>query len=860
MKRAARPANLVEPARAPEAAPRPDAPLALLLALFVASGCSALIHEILWFQMLGLVVGSSALSLGILLGTYMGGLCLGSLLLPRCVPPGRHPIRVYAWLEIGVGALATLVFFAVPLAGSLSTGGGGQGLGGVVLRAGIAGLCLLPPTILMGATLPAIGRWVESTPRGAARLGALYSANIAGAIAGCLVTGFHLLRLYPLWVSLVAAVALNLLAGGVGLLLARVTRYTPLAVEPPRERVRANVGAVHGVIAISGLCALGGQVVWTRILALLLGATVYTFSIILGVFLFGLGVGSSFGSMLARSGRAPRRDLGLCQLLLAVAIAWSAYMVSRSLPWWPVNFSLSKDPWITFQMDLARCTWALLPSAVLWGASFPLAVAAAGRPGADAGRVVGGIYAANTIGAILGALAFTFLIPALGTRREQQVMVALAALSGLALLAPLAVRGARGAGAVLRPAALALGLLAAVLACGSVPPIPSALVALGRFVVFRLIAPGMPRDVTQDPNILFMGEGLTESVAVSEKDGIRVFHVSGKIEASTSYIDMRLQRMLGHLPALVHPQPKSVLIVGCGAGVTAGSFTLYPGIRRIVICEIEPLVPKRVTPYFRAQNYDLLSDPRVEVVYDDARHYVLTTREKFDIVTSDPIHPWVRGSASLYSREYFRLVKRVLNPGGVVSQWVPVYQASEDAVKSEIATFFSVFPNGTVWAGINQGNGFDLVMLGGDAPLSIDLQALADRARTPDYQPIAQSLLGVGFRSPFDLMATYLGRPADLADWTAGAVINRDAQPWLQYRAGWDSYSEQRHDLFRVLARYRQFPTGLFTGPDSLLQRVREAGSAPPPLAGAPGNAPPSHEDEPAAAPPAGNAVGSPLR
>jgi spermidine synthase len=803
-------------------------PLWALLVLFIASGCSALIYEILWFQMLELVVGSSALSLGILLGTYMGGMCLGSLLLPRFVLRREHPIRVYALLELGIAALGIVVYFAVPLVGQLSAGGGGQGLWGILLRATIACLCLLPPTMLMGATLPAISRWVETTPRGVSWLGVLYSSNIAGAIVGCLLAGFHLLRLYDLVVALLVAVALNLFAGVFALLLARRTSYADAAHEPARPSMPVRPGAVHLATAISGLCALGGQVVWTRILALLLGATVYTFSIILGVFLFGLGVGSSFGAMLARSSTQPRRELGLCQLLLAVAIAWSAYMVSRSLPYWPINFSLSKDPWITFQMDLARCVWALFPPSVLWGASFPLALAAASKPGADPARVVASVYAANTIGAIAGALAFTFLIPVIGTQVEQQVMVGLSAAVGVLLLAPLAVRPGERVRSLLKAGAIALGILAAGLAVWSVPPVPSALVALGRFVVFRLTAPGLPSDVRKDPNILFMGEGLTESVAVSEKSGVRIFHVSGKIEASTSYVDMRLQRMLGHLPALANPEPHSVLIVGCGAGVTAGSFTLYPSIKRIVICEIEPLVPRKVTPYFRNENYDVLSDPRVEVVYDDARHYVLTTREKFDIVTSDPIHPWVRGSGSLYSREYFRLVKRLLNPGGVVSQWVPVYQASEDAVKSELATFFSVFPNSTVWAGINAGTGFDLVMLGTDGPTTIDLARLQARAAQPEFRPVAESLLGVGFRSTFELMATYLGRPADLTAWTAGAVINRDGRPWLQYRAGWDSYSEQRHDLFDVIARYRRFPVGLFTGPEALQQAVREAGSVVP--------------------------------
>jgi len=250
------------------------------------------------------------------------------------------------------------------------------------------------------------------------------------------------------------------------------------------------------------------------------------------------------------------------------------------------------------------------------------------------------------------------------------------------------------------------------------------------------------------------------------------------------------------------------------------------------------MVPKHVAPFFHEENHEVLSDPRVEVVYDDARHFVLTTKEKFDIITSDPIHPWVKGSASLYSDDYFRLVKRLLNPGGVVSQWVPVYQASEDAVKSEVATFFSVFPHGTLWAGINRGLGFDMVMMGGVEPTRIDLAAVRARAATPEMAPVAQSLLGVGFRSPFELFASYLGRAEDLSAWTAGAHINRDRQPWLQYRAGWDSYLPQPTDLIRSIARYRHFPDATFTGDDALRAELVQAEqaqvssqqeSAPPP-------------------------------
>ena len=213
-----------------------------------------------------------------------------------------------------------------------------------------------------------------------------------------------------------------------------------------------------------------------------------------------------------------------------------------------------------------------------------------------------------------------------------------------------------------------------------VPPTPPQLIEYGRDLL----------KFSDSPKVLYLGEGVTSSIAVTEIDAkFRQFHIAGKVEASNIPADLRLERMLGHLSALLHPHPRSVLIVGFGAGITAGSFTLYPGIKRIVICEIEPLVPRNVGPFFKNENYDVLNDPRVQIVYDDARHYILTTKEKFDIITSDPIHPWVKGAANLYTQEYFELAKKHLNPGGVITQWIPLYESTRDTIKSEIGTFFN---------------------------------------------------------------------------------------------------------------------------------------------------------------------------
>jgi spermidine synthase len=306
---------------------------------------------------------------------------------------------------------------------------------------------------------------------------------------------------------------------------------------------------------------------------------------------------------------------------------------------------------------------------------------------------------------------------------------------------------------------------------------------------------------------------------------MRNFHVSGKVEASSGELDMRLQRMLGHIPALLHPDPKSVLIVGCGAGVTAGSFTRYPGIERIVICEIEPLIPKVVADYFDEQNYDVVNPfaypGRVEIVYDDARNYVFTTQEKFDIITSDPIHPWVKGAAALYTEEYFHMVKQHLNPGGVVTQWVPLYESTPDVVQSEFKTFYDVFPHGTLWSNDDNGEGYDVVLLGQEGELHIDIDALETRLKSPAYAPVAASMADVGFHRAIDLLATYAGRAADLAPWLAGAEVNRDRDLRLQYLAGLGNNEYLGGAIFDSIRLYYHFPEAAFSGSDAAMAEIR---------------------------------------
>jgi len=793
------------------------------LVLFAGSGCSALIYEIVWYQLLQLVIGSSAVSLGVLLATFMGGLCLGSLALPRLPVANQHPLRVYGKLELGIALCGVLALFGMPLVDSVYTAAVGHGLPAILLRALVCALCLLPPTFLMGASLPAASRWIQATPEGVSWLGLLYGANTVGAVFGCLLAGFYLLRVFDMATATYVAAAINVAVALASFALAgRTSRQIASAQPSPVTRVATpvakNAWPVYAAIGLSGACALGAEVIWTRLLGLMLGATVYTFSIILAVFLVGLGGGSTVGSLMARKSASAKATLGWSQMLLAGAVAWTAYMLAQSLPYWPINPLLSTNPWFTFQIDLVRCLWAILPAAFLWGASFPLALAAAAGPEDDPGRLVGGIYAANTGGAILGALGFSMiLIPWIGTGHSERALVILSAVSGLLILAPrLYTRGLpfRWFAA----AALLAATVGAVLLAQGVSGVPGMLIAYGRRMT---TSAGRSK-------ILFTGEGINSSIAISEwDDGALQFHVSGKVEASTEPYDMRLQRMLGHMPALLHPNPKSVLIVGFGAGVTAGSFVPHREVERIVICEMEPLIPPTATRYFGRQNYHVIDDPRAQIVYDDARHFVLTTPEKFDIITSDPIHPWVKGSATLYSREYFELVKQHLNPGGVITQWVPLYESDVATVKSEIRTFFDVFPNGTIWGNDISGGGYDLVLLGQADPAKIDVDAMQQRLERPEYEAVAQSLREVGFPSAVSLLGTYAGQETDLRRWLEGAEINRDGNLRLQYMAGLALNVSREGSIYSEMLTYRRFPENLIIGSDQRKMALRMAMELP---------------------------------
>jgi spermidine synthase len=792
-----------------------------LLPLFIVSGCAALIYEVVWYQALALVIGSSAVSMAVVLATYMGGMGLGSLVYLRWRGRFGHPLRIYAQLELLIAVFALLVLYVLPWAGGLYTAVGGGGFRGILLRGLFCAIFLLPPTMAMGATLPAAAGWLRSTPEGVSRAGFYYSANIAGGVIGCLVAGFYLLRVYDIHTATYVGVALNLLVGGVAWMLSRVTPGVPAeAAQPPAAAPKPSLlrdpnVAVYIAIGLSGACALGAQVIWTRNLALLLGGTVYTFSLILGTMLLGLGIGSTFGSTVARNVRDPARALAICQVLVIAGLGWAAWMISHNLPYWPINPGNAPEPWFLFQLDFLRSFLVVLPASLCWGASFPLAVAAVADGRGNSTAAVARVYAANTAGAIVGALAAALvLISWLGTQQSQRLLMFLALAAALSLLwlpASRAAAPARSRAWVATTGVAAVLVLA--VAFTFVHKLPGALVGYGRWTVTWLSAQG---------EFIYVGEGLNSTLAVSRRpDGTMNYHNAGKVQASSQYDDMRLQRMLGHLTTLLAKNPKNVLVIGCGAGVTAGAVSVSPAVQTQTIAEIEPLVPKVVSEFFAEQNHSVIDNPKVTVRIDDARHFLLTTDQKFDAITADPFDTWVKGAATLNTAEFYAEMKRHLNPGAVVTAWLPFYETTLPAIKSEIATFAEAFPHVIIFGNTAGGQGYDGVMVGSMEPIEINVSELQARLNSPEYAPVLSSLTDVGYGSVQSLLGTFAATGDQLRDWLAGAEINRDRNLRLQYLAGLGVNNYQQSGIYSEILQQGDWPAQIFQGDLNTLSILR---------------------------------------
>lgn len=655
-------------------------------------------------------------------------------------------------------------------------------------------VCFLKLQLALGATTTSMGLCLAillgGLGVGSLRLPRLRSSEAVGGAAigaglGSLIAGFYTLRLYDQTTTIVVAAAIALIVAAVAWRLSLQT-LAPEAVEPDFSR-----STILWTAALSGASALGAAVVWTRQLGILMSPTTYVFSIVLAVFLIGIGIGNLVGTWIARTA-PPRLVLGWCHMLMPVAIAWTSYTITDALPYWPINPFLASSPWFSMQIDMARALWTLLPPAFLWGASFAFSLAAG-----KSSRVV---TAVNMSGAIVGVLVTGLLvIPALGTQNAQRIVLLTAAAGALTALGPYVKRNNANA----LGAALSGSLMLAIWLASELGPVPGEFIAYGRQMATML----------GQSQVVHTAEGLNSSVAVSTWASNQVyFNVNGHVQATTELYDMALQRMLGHLPGILHPNPKSVLGLGFGAGVSAGTFTRYPGIESITICEVEPLTPSVASKYFAMQNYEVAKNPKTKIVFDDPRHFIQSTTQKFDIIATDPTDLFARATAGLYTQEYFEAVKQHLNPGGYFTLYLPLYESDIRTVQSALATFFSVFPNATVWANTREGAGYDMVVLGQAGPLKIDLDEVQARLDRPDYGFVRDSLTEIGFSNAASLFKTYAGRQKDLGRWFADSEIATDGNLRLLFFAGWSINSYMADAIYREMLQFRQVPRDMFAG------------------------------------------------
>jgi len=388
-----------------------------------------------------------------------------------------------------------------------------------------------------------------------------------------------------------------------------------------------------------------------------------------------------------------------------------------------------------------------------------------------------------------------------------QALIAVSAVAALLMLTSDASQGNLRFGLTMLGVMAVTGILLT-----TVPALSGDFVAYGRFV---------PTMAGQS-DVIYLGEGMMAFVAVSKRpDGSLKYHNAGKVQASSDPADMRLQRMLGHLTTLIPKDPKNFMVIGFGSGITAGAVSLEPRLEHATVIEIEPLVPEFVASHFNDYNFNVASNPKVAIEIDDGRHFLMTTDQKFDGITSDPLDPWVKGSAALYTREFFEAAKARLNPGGVVTQWMQLYQTNEEAVKSEIATFFEVFPTGSIWVNNIDGQGYDLILMGQLEPTRIDIDALSRRVGSPEYQAVATSLREIKFYSSTDLLATFAGQAVDFRPWLADAAINTDRNLRLQYLAGFGLNLYRADQIYRKMVAFGpKMPREMFTGSQESLDAL----------------------------------------
>lgn len=782
--------------------------------LFLGSGLSSLIYQVIWLRMLSLIFGSTTFATASVLGVFMGGLALGSFLAGRYADRLQRPLLWYGILEaiIGIWALAVPLLFAAaePLYAAAFQAFHLSVIPFSVLRLLMAALILIVPTACMGATLPLLARFVTTELSAVGRkVGTLYSFNTLGAVGGAMIAGFFLLPAIGLKATIFSAAALNfVLAGIVAVLSRRQETGKVLALtEAPEQKERAPLPwAIKAVLisfAISGSFAMIYEVGFTRALLMVIGSTTYAFSIMLSTFLIGLSLGSLWVARFVDRLSRPVVALAITQILTGI-VAFGSLKVFNLLPWWNLQLAsawhANSDIGMLIRFLLSGLV--MFPLTLCLGAAFPIVVRCCTSELDRVGRSVGTVYSVNTIGAIIGSLAAGFLlIPNFGTETALIVSCAGNALLAMFLLSTQQKTLKRSE----KIAAWVVAFLAFFWAVKAPTVWDHTMLAHAQAERRKLSTDrALPypdlytllKAIESSCKLLYYKDGASSTVAVLEYNiHGNLTHslvTNGHVDGSDT-ADMPIQCMLTGYPLLMKPEAKSVCVVGWGCGVSTGVATRFP-VQSITAVELEPSVVEGAR-YFHHVNHSPEHDPRVKLEFNDGRNFLMATQNKYDVIVSEPSNPWQAGVCNLFTREYFHICHERLNPGGVLSIWLQTVEVPPENIRGVLRSLTDEFKH-VVAMRITSGN---VILMASDQPLPIPVQA-TNYLLSKDPK-VSTEMRKIGINSAADLIANLALDEESARKFAEGGVANVDDTNKLEYSVG-KTY-EEKEFLEQNLEGYR---------------------------------------------------------
>ena len=766
----------------------PDVPvknpfLPLIYLSFFLSGTAGLMYEIVWMRLLTLSFGSMVFAVGAVLSSFMAGLALGNFFFGRAADTWRRPLLGYALLEAGIGLTALLVPPLLNLARHAVIGYGGATssfMGQTLLTFGLSFVVLMIPTALMGGTLPVISRaLIRRNKDVAGKVGALYSLNTFGAVLGVALAGLLILPKIGLRNTMLLAVAINLLvAVVVGLISFAVRRPVLGRKEPvtsrPARPAHASALVLTFAIGFSGLASMVYEVSWARSLALVIGSSIYAFNTMLLSFIFGIGLGSLIFAYIFRR-RAP--SIALFSYV-EVAIGISCFLVVFFFDRLPVLFlnvfkALAPAVGHLFFGELLICFLVMLIPTTLFGATLPMISHILTKDERLIGTSIGRVYAANTAGCILGSAGASFvLIPILGLQQTLKLAVVVNVLVAISAF----ILSKKGKSSKYIFSASAVALIALVFAAPKQwnQNVMTIGVAPNAVWLQKLTKMASLKDIASVPELLYYRHGLNSTVAVLKGQNDISMSIDGKTDASAKG-DLATQLLIGYVPLFLHSQPETVMILGLGSGITVAA-TISAGARHSDCLEIEPAVVS-ASEYFSEANRDVLGNPNVKIILADGRNYLLSTKKRYDVITSEPSNPWMAGISNLFTKEFYEICARRLKPGGIMCQFIHGYNLDPEDFRMVMATFSSVFPHKQLWSSAFS---VDYLMIGSASEIKINLDTIKQKMKAKE---VASDLKRIGITTVTDFMAHFL---LDEQGWDAvvrDAPINTDNMPLLEFSA-----------------------------------------------------------------------------